>query len=268
MATVAIGAVGLLGCSSTGSKAQSGSLGPAKSPPVTAASSNSTSSTVDPNACGYHEGRTTTQQVRGLQVVVHLPLCYDTTHDRYPVIMLIHGSGNDETQWQEVGAITDADELASSGQIGPAILIIPGLKPEGVADEGRAAIDLVPWVDETYRTIPDAAHRAIGGISLGGGAALFAAATRPDLFGVVGGHSPATGSTFDQVLEGLPSNSGRIWLDIGESDSLAESTTSLASSLKKEGVKVELEVNPGRHDDEYWRAHTADYLRFYDSRLR
>ncbi len=267
-----VGSVGLFGCSSTGTDSNAGSgpgaASPTTIPSTTAAPERSTTSTVDPTACGYHEGRTSTQRVQGINVTVHLPLCYDASQDRYPVLILIHGAGADETQWVDVGATTDADQLELSREIGPVILVIPGIRSDSLEAQAAAAIDLVPWIDQTYRTIPDAAHRGIGGISRGGGTALVAGATRPDLFGVVGGHSPAISSTEDQLVEGLAANSGRIWLDVGKDDSLSGPTIELADALNAAGVDADLQVNPGEHDRPYWRAHTSEYLKFYAARWR
>ncbi len=259
-----VGSAALAGCSSTGTDAQ-GAIDDAT---TTAPSGFPTRSTVDPTACGYQEGRTGTQHVQGIDVTVHLPLCYDASQDRYPVLILIHGAGADETQWVDVGVTTEVDQLELSREIGPVILVIPGIRSDTLEAQAAAAIDLVPWIDRTYRTIADAAHRAIGGISRGGGTALVAGATRPDLFGVVGGHSPAISSTERVLVEGLAADSGRIWLDVGSDDSLSDSTTDLADALATAGIDAELQVNPGEHDRAYWRAHIADYLRFYAARWR
>lgn len=266
MVAVLVSCVGLVGCSSSSDNAQD-RLRPS-SPTTSAPRNTRTGSTVDPLACGEHEGHTITREAQGNTVAVHLPPCYDASQDRYPVIIMIHGGGHDESHWVDVGAATESDRLLSEGKIGPTILVIPGFPWRVVDEDAAAVVDLVPWIDRNFRTIPDAAHRAIGGISRGGGSALLAAASRPDLFGVVAGNSPAIGRTSDRLVKGLPANSGRIWLDVGEHDPLVEPTTALVDALEKAGVKVEYEVNPGEHDDDYWSTHTPDYLKFYASRWR
>lgn len=237
-------------------------------PPPTAVASSPTA-TSDPNECGYSQGRNTSAQVAGRTVLVHLPLCYDTTSDRYPVVILIHGAGADETQWPDVGATSVADRLIKDGSIAPIILVMPAVG-ESTGDEQDAFVanQLVPFIDGKFRTLPDAAHRAVGGISRGGGAALRTGSEHPELFSVVGGHSPATGGDTAVLVEGLRANSGRIWLDVGSGDSLVTTTTSLARRLASDGTDVEFEVNPGRHDRDYWRAHMSEYLIFYAARWR
>jgi len=202
-------------------------------------------------------------------VLVHLPLCYDATSDRYPVVILIHGAGADETQWPDVGATTVADRLTKEGSIAPVILVMPGVGDSTSNDEAAFVADqVVPFVDGKFRTIPDAVHRAVGGISRGGGAALRAVSQHPELFSVVGGHSPATGGDTPAIIEGLRASSGRIWLDVGSEDSLVSTTTSLARLLAADGTDVMFEVSAGRHDRDYWRANVADYLTFYAARWR
>lgn len=214
-------------------------------------------------------GTTVTVQVAGRPVAVHLPVCYQRSSARYPAIYLLHGAGADETQWLDVGAATASDELTRTGVTKPAILVIPDIDGLPAAAADRFVIEsLLPWVDQHYRTMADARHRSIGGISRGGGTALRVAAARPDLFSVVGGHSPATGTLSKELVQGLRPYSGRIWLDVGTDDSLAGATASLDQALRADGTKDHLEVNPGGHDRTYWRAHTSAYLTFYGTKLK
>ena len=213
---------------------------PDSTPPPTAAALSPTT-TSDPNECGYSHGRNTAAQVAGRTVLVHLPLCYDTTSDRYPVVILIHGAGADETQWPDVGATTVADRLVKDGSIAPIILVMPSVGESTSNDETAFVADqVVTFIDSKFRTIPDAAHRAVGGISRGGGAALRAVSEHPELFSVVGGHSPATGGDTPAIVDGLRANSGRIWLDVGNEDSLVSTTTSLARLLATDGTDAKL----------------------------
>lgn len=228
------------------------------------------SDTAAPLTCGDTTGRDVKDTVAGHAVIVHLPPCYDSTQSHYPVLVLIHGAGADETQWPDVGALSAADKLAVTGAIAPVIVVVPDVNRSGDAEAVDSFVvnDLLQWVDSTYRTMPDAAHRGIGGISRGGGAALRIAANRPDLFSVVGGHSPAIGSTPPDLAERLDAYDGAIWLDVGRDDSLAGSTRQLAEDLDKHGTGVTLQVNPGEHDRPYWRSQVGDYLRFYAARWR
>ncbi|MBP2350357.1 enterochelin esterase-like enzyme [Kribbella aluminosa] len=114
---------------------------------------------------------------------VYLPAGYDESTRRYPVIYLLHGRGDSMSAWTQVKS--RLDELIGSGEIPPAIAIMPDAPWSSRAswyvdsaykgaDPGRPVEtaffkDLVPQVDATYRTIADRTGRAIAGYSMGGG---------------------------------------------------------------------------------------------------
>jgi enterochelin esterase-like enzyme len=147
------------------------------------------------------------------------------------------------------------------------------------------AEDVVTTIDLRYRTIPAPGERAIGGLSMGGLGALNLAFQHPDIFGVVGAHSPSvrlepdpmlwflTGDNFWEHnpiwlaehttgLEGL-----KIWLDVGTDDIWLPNVEAVHTALVKEGLHVEWHVFPGPHEAEYWIDHLPDYLRFYSAAL-
>ena len=206
----------------------------------------------------------------GQRVLVHLPACYERSPTmRYPVVVLIHGARADSSQWQDIGITNEADRLVRIAEIAPVILVMPDREnTDSVIEADNAATLIVPWVDATYRTIPDRAHRAIGGISRGGGAALWAGATRPDLFGVVAGHSPTVPGDADELARRLRPFSARIWLDVGDGDPLRGPVAALAAALRVDGSTAEFTVGDGSHDRAYWRHHVDDYLVFYAARWR
>ena len=125
--------------------------------------------------------------------------------------------------------------------------------------------ELIPRIDAAYHTLPDRAHRALGGISYGGAWALLLAARYPETFSAVGAHSPAIGS-FNGVypdIQALVDGKLRIYLDVGDRDGLRRPTAALDAGLTKAGWPHEFHVYSGRHDESYWNSHLADYLRFY-----
>lgn len=214
-------------------------------------------------------GRTITIRDRSGAIVVHLPMSYEAGSTRYPVVYLVHGSNADGTQWLDVGAATQADRLAASGAIAPVILVMPNEGDRSSAQEAEDVVArIVPLIDGRFRTIADAAHRALGGISRGGGAALRVGATHPDIIGVIAGHSPTIPGDPTDLARALRPVGGRLWLDVGDSDGLRDPVTKLADALKADGTSVEFREFAGRHDRVYWRRHMAEYLEFYASRWR
>lgn len=134
--------------------------------------------------------------------LVYLPPSYNTPQGQtkhYPTLYLLHGSPGTDNNWFTGGkADQAADTLIALGQIPELIMILPdgnGRKGQtsewGNSFDQRQKIetyvssDLVKYVDAKYRTIPDAAHRGIGGLSMGGFGATNIAIHHPDIFGYV-----------------------------------------------------------------------------------
>ena len=200
---------------------------------------------------------------------VYLPACYvREPQRRFPVVFLLHGAGADSSQWPAIGLASTADDLITSGAIPPMIVVMPdggGVMPDGLAAD---LVDrLLPWADQTYRTLADPADRAVGGISRGGRVALLAVAMHPGVFSGVGGHSPAVGPSDDAIATRLTEQSGPVRLDIGDKDALRPGVEHFASRVEAAGGSADLVEAPGGHDRAYWRSHTSEYLRFYASLL-
>ncbi len=154
--------------------------------------------------------------------------------------------------------------------------------------------DVVGYMDANYRTIARAESRAVGGFSFGGQGALSLGLTHPEVFRVVGAHSPslrgADGSIgfmddwnwynqFDPIWQVQTTDQARkiaLWIDVAteddkvrkcgpESDRCVESFHAL---LVSKGVAHEWRDRwPGSHEGSYWMAHLPDYLAWYSSVL-
>ena len=189
--------------------------------------------------------------------------------DSMPLLVLLHGATADETQWLDVGVAGAADCMIGSGDIPPLLVVtVDGGRVENENEttpppmERFVAAELLPYLHAAFPQVGGRDITSIGGISRGGGWALRIAADRPDLFSSVGGHSPTTSLTDDQQRS-LISSDVRIWLDVGDEDSLRDGVNDLASSLRTSGHGVQLMTPPGSHDRRYWSRHVEDYLRFY-----
>jgi enterochelin esterase-like enzyme len=210
---------------------------------------------------------------RPVAASVYLPPCYDWTLAPIPAVYLLHGANTDQTQWPDVGVQAAADALIAQGTPPFAVVMPGGPYLYNVDYEAFVLRDLIPGIEARLRVSQAGSGRAIGGISLGGYWALKTAFEHPDLFAAVGGHSPVTIHTAgpDDPAALASSAPGldrlRITLDVGDMDSLRASTEQLAGTLRARALAVTLNVNHGGHDRPYWRAHTADYLRFYTDAL-
>ena len=160
-------------------------------------------------------------------IVVYLPPTYNThigQNKRYPVLYLLHGSPGQAYDWFTAGkANQSADTLIALGKIPELIMVLPdgNGRPGATSEwansydqrqliESYVVNDVVRYIDSKYRTIPDAANRAIGGLSMGGFGAMNIAVHHPDIFGSVislGGYYYAEGGIWGNNAAYMQQNS-------------------------------------------------------------
>jgi len=139
-------------------------------------------------------------------LLVYLPPGYDDDPERrYPAVYVIQGYSANVAMWRNRSAFRvpfpeAADAVFAGGQAPPAIVVFVdawtrygGSQFVDSPGTGRyhsyLCDEIVPWVDAQYRTLPDAAHRAIMGKSSGGFGAMITPMLRPDLFGALATHA-------------------------------------------------------------------------------
>ncbi len=208
-----------------------------------------------------------------LEYFVYLPPCYaEQPERRYPVLYLIHGQSYNNDQWDRLGADETADRLIGSGELSPFIIVMPRDRSWTRPTKdgfGQALVeDLIPYIDQNYRTLPDRAFRAIGGLSRGAAWAIHLGLSHWELFGAIGAHSLpvfwADTSHLRAWLDAIPPQSmPRIFMDTGEKDYLIRSTLWFESVLADKNIPHEWHLFPGYHEEDYWRSHVELYLRFY-----
>jgi len=202
-----------------------------------------------------------------LDARIYLPPCYGASDERYPVLYLLHGLNNTENQWIELGVVTTTDTLIQAGAIAPLIIVMPR---DRLDDRFDPAIvdDLLPYVDQNYRTLANRQYRAIGGLSRGGGWAVHIGLHYPYLFSRIGAHSPAIfyGDDYnirDWAWHWPPGLSLEVYIDIGDNDSILNSAHWLDQILTWYKIKHTTIVQPGAHVAAYWSAHLPEYMLFY-----
>ena len=145
-------------------------------------------------------GETTTQEVesaaldRSWPFRLYLPDGYESSSLEYPVIYLLHGSGGNETSWDE--GIEIIDSLVQEGHIPPVIAVAPASGRSWWTDsvepfESAFIEDLIPYVDANWRTIAEREGRAVAGYSMGGYGAVRYALAYPETFGAATALRPA-----------------------------------------------------------------------------
>jgi len=262
---------------------------PAVSPPPTsvvtpapAATPTTPSPTVTATPCttpGRIEHGTLESAVAGepMRYRIYLPPCYDDGNRAYPTLYMFGGNVHDDAIWDVLGLDEAAEAAIMAGEIPPLLIVMPdngwlaNTTTSGPKSyEGFVIDELIPHIEATWRARADRDGRAVGGVSRGGYWSLMMAFRRPDLFRSVGAHSPAlidshAGPAEDPAVTGVTNDLGdlRIWIDIGERDPYLAQARPLHEALSAAGVAHEWVVNPGTHEEAYWRAHLREYLRWY-----
>ncbi len=210
---------------------------------------------------------------------IYLPPCYQfDSQQHYPVIYLLHGQNFDENQWVRIGVPQTADLLINSQQIEPFIVVMPYdysfKQPSEYRFEEVLINLLIPQIDGSYRTKTERANRAIGGLSRGGGWALYIGMRHPDLFTAIGGHSAAIfyaqeTSTAILKMQSIPAEiKPTIYLDAGDSDAEFQNINSFQALLNSINYPYEWHYYVGFHNETYWQTHLQEYLRWYDSQFK
>jgi enterochelin esterase-like enzyme len=124
---------------------------------------------------------------------IYLPYDYETSQRSYPVLYLLHGSGDDQTGWVQFGEVKlIADKAIQEGKSTAMIIVMPDgntgqrgyfNSPKGDWNYEDFFFDeLVPFIEKNYRVRAEKRYRAIAGLSMGGGGTLMYALHHPELF--------------------------------------------------------------------------------------
>lgn len=206
------------------------------------------------------------------KAVVYTPPGY--SKDRpYPVLYLLHGIGDEETGWWKKGsADVILDNLLADGKIVSMIVVMPNGRaskdvtvrtprdkqsPAFAAFEDDLLTDLIPYVEKNYSAKADRGHRALAGLSMGGGQSLNFGLTHLDTFGWVGGFSSAPNTKpAGELVHDPAAAAGKLrllWVSCGDKDRLMDGSKRFHEAL--DGMKVPhvWHVDTGGHDWPVWK---------------
>lgn len=134
---------------------------------------------------------------------VYLPPGYETSERSYPVLYLLHGSGDDQTGWVQFGEIGHiADKAIMDGSATAMIVVMPDANtgqrgytnaPGNWNYEDFFFEEFMPYVEKEFRIRKEKRYRAVAGLSMGGGGTFYYALHRPDLFSSACPLSASTG---------------------------------------------------------------------------
>jgi len=227
------------------------------------------------------------------EMLVYTPPGYSRAK-RYPVIYLLHGLNSGNGQWPYwINANNIIDNLISEGKIKPMIIVFPncntnvtvnnpkpdeqeeqkgGYKGYGLSFQNDLLHEIIPFIESHYSVYTDRGHRAIAGLSMGGGQSLNIGLSHINTFAYVGGFSSAPntnqfGGLSDTKLLPDPLAARQklkvLWLACGAKDGLFSVSQRVHQYLKKEGVPHVWHVDSNAHDDVEW----ANNLYFFTQHI-
>ncbi len=201
---------------------------------------------------------------------VYTPPGY-TSDEKYPVCYLLHGIGGDETEWQRSARPNVLlDNLIADGKAVPMIIVMPnGRAQKNDRAEGNifAAApafekferdlldDVVPAIESRYSVIADREHRALAGLSMGGGQSLNFGLAHLDTFAWIGGFSsaPNTKPPAELLTDVEAAKELKLlWLSCGNKDGLIRISQGVHAHLKEQEVPHVWHVSDHAHDAPEW----------------
>ncbi len=202
---------------------------------------------------------------------VYTPPGY-TKEKKYPVLYLLHGIGGNEWEWQHF-ATPDVllDNLIADGKAVPMIIVMPNGRaqkndhptgdmfaaaPSFAVFERDLLDDVIPAIESRYGVQADREHRALAGLSMGGGQTLNFGLTHLDTFAWLGGFSSAPNTKKPEELLPRPEAAKQLkllWLSCGNKDGLINISQGMHTFLKEHGVPHVWHVDGNGHDPTHWR---------------
>jgi enterochelin esterase family protein len=231
---------------------------------------------------------------------VYTPPGYESGKGKYPVFYLLHGASDSDNSWSSVGrAGFILDNLIAAKEAKPMIVVMPaghtrattfgrGERSTNSAsarppqDEfGQDFLtDIMQHVEKNYRVQNGREHRALAGLSMGGGQTLSIGVPHLEKFGYLGvfssgvfgitgsgrgGGSGASGPTFEEqhkaTLDNPKLKKGLklFWFGTGKDDFLVETSRATVAMFKKHGFDVVYDETAGGHTWIVWRDYLNDF---------
>jgi len=213
---------------------------------------------------------------------MYTPPGYDASNDRYPVLYLLHGGGNEESSWMRSGRENYImDNLIADGKAKPMIIATPlgyarpglNMGPETGIGRGPSGneqtsliqqdllSDVMPFVEKNFRTLNDPDHRAIGGLSMGAAQSIAIGFMHLNLFHniiLMSNGVEKADQTYPDFFNNPAATNKTLkvfWLGVGSEDPLVgERVRALEATLKAKGINHDYFVVPGAvHEWLVWR---------------
>ncbi|RZJ92407.1 MAG: esterase [Chryseobacterium sp.] len=216
------------------------------------------------------------KKLRGM--TVFLPAEYQQNQQqRFPVLYLRHGGGDNETSWTQAAGKADVilENLIADKKAKPMVIVMTnglidgswagGSSKVGVEQlEKELLADVMPYIEKHFRVIDDKKSRAIAGLSMGGGQAYIIGLKNLDKFSYIGEFSAGllSDAAFD-INERVPlvfsdskkinQNINLLWIACGKDDPRYQGHLALDYALKEKDINHEFHDSQGGHEWRFWR---------------
>lgn len=208
----------------------------------------------------------------------------ENPESKYPVLYLRHGGGDSEDSWVKDGkAAVILDNLIAGGDAIPMYVVMTnglidgswagGSTPEGITVLERELMDcVIPFIEKRYNVFPDKKHRAIAGLSMGGGQAYVIGLRNLEKFCAIGEFSAGILSDdkfdYDRYIPGILDNPEKInqeiellWISCGIKDTRYQGHLNFVKELDGHGIKYEFYSGPWGHEWQFWRLQLHDFAK-------
>ena len=209
------------------------------------------------------------------EMYVYTPPGYEKSSEKYPVLYLLHGGGEDQRGWATQGkANLILDNLIAENKAKPMVIAMLDGNMAGIsgfderalkAFENELKLGAIPFVESNFRVATDAKNRALAGLSMGGLQTLYAGVKNSDMFSSIGVFSSgwwANNTTLSEPqYEFMKNNIGKInsnlkefWISMGGKEDIAfENCKIMMGKFDQMGIKYKYSEYPGGHSWPVWR---------------
>ncbi len=223
---------------------------------------------------------------------IYLPQGYGNEAATFPVLYLLHGLTDTHTAWRDKGMVGDiATKLFSEGKAREMVIVMPDagttydgyFNCDGWRYEDFFFQELIPHIESSYRVVPDKEHRAIAGLSMGGGGTTWYAINHSNMFSSAYAMSALMGLVNDTWITHNPDSrrkafmesavannnitavenatkeqcaqiaSVRWFIDVGDDDFLFDNNMEFVKAMRSRHIPYQLRVREGGHTWRYWQ---------------
>lgn len=223
---------------------------------------------------------------------VYLPAGYGNEDKKFPVLYLLHGLTDTHTAWRDKGDVQEiATKIFSSGKASEMVIVMPDagtafdgyFNCEGWSYEDFFFQEFIPHIEGKFRVIGDRQHRAIAGLSMGGGGATWYAMNHSDMFSCAYAMSALMGMVENSWISQDPTDRREIFMrsviensnisyiknatdsqrediaavrwfiDVGDDDFLFDNNMEFVKEMRIRRIPYQLRVRDGGHTWHYWQ---------------